>query len=410
MIEDDNLPELYETFRIELLNVQPAEQYASRARVVADGESTATLPSEQIWITDNEPNEFSVRITDRDGNRVMEIEENGNIIFEVFESDSFRAEALFKGEPRANIGFTFTVRDVPTADNTIEAADFEGGLVVVRDTIGGNFDSIASVTITPQNEDDSDGDKRFEIVVESDSTLASQPPVQAILRDDDIALDAEFTEVGTPDYNEETLAHTAAFKLTDENATTRGLTVTVSFIPIYDSASADDFTISSTVIIPPGAGDRVAVLGIEIFDDLIIEGPEFATIAITRLDLSDGSRRVYAPANRPPLRFEINDDEKSNRFTIEGIPSTVEEGKQYTFTIDHNSISDLTISDQTKVTLTVSDPQRLVILDPSGAPLSNPSILTGTLGNDGNPRTFALKILDNDRVEGPKRRRSELPD
>ena len=52
------------------------------------------------------------------------------------------------------------------------------------------------------------------------------------------------------------------------------LTVTVSFIAIHGTASAEDFVISSTVVIPPSAGQRSADLGIEIENDLIIEGTE----------------------------------------------------------------------------------------------------------------------------------------
>ena len=415
-VADDDLPELYETFRVELFNVQPAAQYASRVRIIDAGESPDTLPSEQIWITDNEPNEFSVRITDMNGNPVMEVEDNGDTVPGVFENEPFRIEALFRGEPRANVGFTFTLRTDSSATNQVSHRDFEGGqaqtdILVVGDTIGGGFDSIASVTITPQNDDVSEPDRRF--VVEA--AIAPNPayslvpkPILAVLLDDDISLSAQFVANSiAPSYDESEPTPTGLPRvaLTDETTESRALTVTVSFIAIYGTASAEDFVISSTVVIPPSAGQRSADLGLEILDDLIIEGTEMATIAITRLDLSGSSRRVYTPENRPAFRLVISDDDISTIFTVDGIVGPLEEGERYPFSVYHRSDKDITFDDKVQVTLNVTDDQRLVILDSSGASLPNPFILTDQIGKQANPLTFTLLVPENDRIEGPGRSR-----
>ena len=424
MIVDDDLPELYETFRVELLNVQSATQYASRARVVDSGESPDTLPAEQIWIRDDEPNEFSVRITDMNGNPVMEVEDNGDTIPGVPENEPFRVEALFRGEPRGSIEFSFTVRSV-VGVNSVNSEDFEGGqaqtdILVVGDTIGGGFDSIAAVTITPANDDTSERDEfnrdeRFDIEVEiapNPAAYTLDPElINAVLIDDDIALNAEFDESGVARYDENDRKQTELIILSDRNSVATDLTVTVSFIAIHGTASAEDFAISSTVVIPPSAGQRSADLGIEIENDLIIEGAEDAMIFITRLDLSDGSSLVYLPENRPQLRIRINDDDDENgtQFRIEGIPTTVEEGEAYTFTIYHTRIDtdeEIIFSERVGVNLlftrngiplSASEAQRFVIRDSSGVRVAD---LPDRIGSAANPLTFTLLVDNNERVEG----------
>ena len=422
MIVDDDLAELYETFRVELLNIQPAAQYASRAlRVVKSGESPDTLPSEQIWIRDNnEPNEFSVRITDIDGNPAMEVSDDmGGTRPGVSESEPFRVEALFKGVPRSAVRFTFVVRAAGSSPNRVTYLDFEDSqdedrLLVVGDTIGGRFDSIASVTITPQNDDASEETERFSVGVQiptsPDYTLVSQPPIQAVLLDDDIQLTAEFDDDDST-YQENDGRRTETITLIDDEVAFEELTVTVSFVAIYGTAEEADFAISSTVVIPPGTGDRKTVLNLEIFEDLEIEGTENALIAITRLDLSNGRQRVYSPANRPTLIIMINDndDEMGTEFEINGVPRTVEEGRQYTFTISHTRMDTdevITFSERVGVALfferngrvlDASEAQRFVIRDSSGVPVSD---LPDQIGSAANPLTFTLSIPDNDRIEG----------
>ena len=273
-VADDDLPELYETFRVELFNVQPAAQYASRVRIIDAGESPDTLRSEQIWIRDNEPNEFSVRITDMDGNPAMEVEDNGDTIPGVPENEPFRVEALFRGEPRGSIEFSFTVRSV-VGVHSVNSQDFEGGqaqtdILVVGDTIGGGFDSIAAVTITPANDDTSERDasnrdERFdiEVVIAPNPAAYTLDPelINAVLIDDDIALNAEFDESGVARYDENDRKQTELIILSDTDGVATDLTVTVSFIAIHGTASAEDFAISSTVVIPPSMGQRSAKPG-----------------------------------------------------------------------------------------------------------------------------------------------------